>query len=65
MSPQDLKFHAASQAQREEIIRHRDRLSRRRGCCVSLDEAARDWISSYAAEWRDQFEAHWCGSGSK
>jgi hypothetical protein len=55
----DLKFHAASRAQRQEIMRHRERLCRRRKHPVSLDEAARDWIRSYAAEWRRQFEAHW------
>jgi hypothetical protein len=59
MTIQERKFHAASRAQREEIMRHRDRLARRRGCSVSLDEAARDWIRSFAAEWRQQFEAHW------
>lgn len=53
------KFHAASQAQREEIMRHCERLSQCRGRAVGLDEAARDWISSYAADWRARFEAEW------
>ena len=53
------KFKLANQAQREEILKHRDRLSRLLGRPVSLDEAARDWILCYAAEWRERFEAEW------
>ena len=53
------KFRLASRAQRDEIKKHRDRLSRRLGRAVTLDEAARDWILSYAAEWRAKFEAAW------
>lgn len=61
---QDSKFRAASQAQREEIMRYRDILSERCGRAVSLDEAARDWIRSYAAEWRARFEAEWRDSAT-
>jgi len=64
MTIQDLKFHASSQAQREEIIRHRNRLSQHRGRAVSLDEAARDWIGGYAADWRARFEVEWRESAS-
>lgn len=64
MTMQDLKFHASSQAQREEIIRHRDRLSQHRRRAVSLDEAARDWIGSHAADWRARFEVEWRESAS-
>jgi hypothetical protein len=53
------KFRLASRAQRDEIKKHRERLSRRLGRAVTLDEAARDWILSYAAEWRAKFEAAW------
>jgi hypothetical protein len=59
MTIHELKFLAASQAQRQEIIRHRDRLSQHRGRAVSLDEAARDWIGNYAADWRARFEVEW------
>ena len=53
------KFRLASRAQRDEIKKHRGRLSQRLGRAVTLDEAARDWILSYAAEWRAKFEAAW------
>lgn len=43
--------------QREEIGRYRAHLSARLGREVSLDEAARRWISTFASEWREQFEA--------
>ncbi len=53
------KSRIAGHAQREEIVKHRDILVRRLGRSVSLDDAARDWIKSYAAEWRTRFEARW------
>lgn len=56
-----MEFKLASRAQREEIVRHRDRLVRRLGHMVSLDDAARDWIQSCAHEWRARFEADWRG----
>ena len=64
MTMHELKFHAASQAQRQEIIRHRDQLSQHRRRAVSLDEAARDWIGSHAADWRARFEVEWRESAS-
>lgn len=54
-----VKFRLASRAQREEIVKHRDRMVRKLGHLVSLDTAARDWIRSCADEWRANFEAHW------
>ena len=42
----------AIRSQRAEITRHRDVMAQRLGRHVSLDEAARDWIPKYAAEWR-------------
>lgn len=53
------RFKVASQAQREEIVKHQERLVQCYGRAVSLDEAARDWIVSHAAEWRERFEAGW------
>ncbi|MBN2559702.1 MAG: hypothetical protein JXQ75_02065 [Phycisphaerae bacterium] len=52
-------FRIANRAQRREIVRHRDRLERRFSRAVSLDEAARDWIAIYAAEWRARFDDDW------
>lgn len=53
------KFKIASREQRVVIIHHRSRLARHLGRAVSIDEAARDWILSYAAEWRAKFEEEW------
>ncbi len=58
MDWQKLEFKRASRAQREEIVKHRDRMVRASGRLVSLDDAARDWISSSAAEWRADFEVN-------
>jgi hypothetical protein len=58
MDRHNLEFKRASRAQREEIVKHRDRMVRSSGRLVSLDDAARDWISSRAAEWRAEFEVH-------
>jgi hypothetical protein len=55
-SRRDELFRQASRAQRAEIVKHRDEMSRRCGHTVSLDEAARDWINANAAHWREEFE---------
>ena len=53
-----LPFKIAHRVQREEIVKHRDKLVRTLGRMVSLDEAARDWIESCAAQWRAKFDSH-------
>jgi hypothetical protein len=55
-SRRDELFRQASRAQRAEILKHRDEMSRRCGHAISLDEAARDWINANAAHWREEFE---------
>ncbi len=52
----DELFRLANQAQRAEIVKHREVMMRRLGRIVSLDEAARDWIYTHAASWRAEFE---------
>lgn len=54
----DALFRAANRAQRAEIVKHRETMMRCLGRIVSLDEAARDWIQTHAASWREQFEKH-------
>ncbi|HVP10226.1 MAG TPA: hypothetical protein VMV94_03460 [Phycisphaerae bacterium] len=56
MARREELFKQASRAQRAEIIKHRDEMSRRFGRQISLDEAARDWIKTNAARWREEFE---------
>jgi hypothetical protein len=51
----DELFKQASRAQRAEIVKHREAMSRRCGHLISLDEAARDWIKTNAARWREEF----------
>ncbi len=41
-----------------EIERHRERLSRDRGCGVGLAEAAADWSAHHAEQWRVERQAH-------
>lgn len=55
---QQIPFKIAHRVQREEIVKHRDKLVRTLGRMVSLDEAARDWIESCAAQWRAKFDGH-------
>ncbi len=50
------KQRIANREQRAEIVKHRDRMARKSGRPISLDEAARDWINTFAAEWRAAFE---------
>lgn len=50
------KQHIANREQRAEIVKHRARMARKSGRPISLDEAARDWINTFAAEWRVAFE---------
>lgn len=52
----DEVFRQASRAQRAEIVKHREKMSRRCHRMISLDEAARDWINTSAARWREEFE---------
>ena len=52
----DELFRRASRAQRAEIVKHREEMSRRCHRLISLDEAARDWIKTNAARWREEFE---------
>lgn len=47
----------ALQSQIAEIIKHRERMSRRLGREVGLDEAASDWIRRHAAGWRAKYES--------
>ena len=47
----------ALQSQIAEIIKHRERLARRMGRDVGLDEAASDWIRRHAAAWRAKYES--------
>jgi hypothetical protein len=52
----DELFRQASRAQRAEIVKHREKMSQRCHRRISLDEAARDWIKTSAARWREEFE---------
>lgn len=40
----------------EQIRRHRIALTRQLGECVSLDEAAQDWVHQQADHWRQRWE---------
>ncbi len=50
-------FKIANRAQCAEIVKHRDHLSGQLGRQVSLDDAARDWIRTRAAQWREAFDS--------
>ena len=52
---------ADCQAQLSEIERHREMLIRQRRADISMEEAGRDWILRFAAEWRKRREE--IGSG--
>lgn len=50
-------FKIANRAQYAEIVKHREHLTDQLGRSVSLDDAARDWIRTRAAQWREAFES--------
>lgn len=54
MTAQQSRMASDIRSQRSEIIAHRDRMMRRLGRIVSLDEAARDWIPRHAQAWRSR-----------
>ncbi|MFQ5412060.1 MAG: hypothetical protein ACE5EC_07170 [Phycisphaerae bacterium] len=53
-----VRLALAMRDQRDEIIKHREAMVLLLGRIVSLDEAARDWIPSHAAEWRARIPAN-------
>ncbi len=51
------KMRRDVEAQIREIDKYCDRISRQRGVEVCWEDAAKEWVSTREAKWRDQWEA--------
>ncbi len=51
------KMRRDVQAQIGEIDAYRDRVSKERGVTVQWEDAAKEWVNTREAKWRDQWEA--------
>ena len=51
------KMRRDVEAQIREIDSHRDQLSKERGSEIAWEHAAKEWVSTREAQWREQWES--------